>query len=315
MKASNHAERSFHAGADADLDPLVSIVIPTYNHAHFLKEALESAAAQTFKNIEIIVVDDESTDNTPEVVDAFPDRRVRYTAVTHRGLPYARNFGLKNARGEFIVFLDADDRLYPHHVQLGLESFDRRRGLGFVCGDIRCFGDLGDFRHIHRCSPTPDHYATLLRSCFIVNVGACIFSRQVLVDIGGFDEGLPSSEDWDLFLRITRVFPIHCHHEQVLEYRRVSGQMSQDPERMLRGAVRALRAQRVFARQRPEYWRAYRDGQDDIAKYYGMPMLKLIWAQMRVGRWHDAIRLSFLVLLDCQRVITICLSRLCKREK
>jgi glycosyltransferase involved in cell wall biosynthesis len=282
-------------------DNLVSIVIPTYNHGRYLPEAIRSAMAQTYRGVEIVVVDDGSSDNTRELVSRIEDERIRYVWQPNRGLSSARNTGLRASRGPFVVFLDADDRLLPHQTEFGLRALISQPGLGLVCGDIRPFGQLGTFRHVHCCSPAPDHYGTLLRSCFIVNVGACMFPRTVLEEMGGFDERLPSSEDWDLFLRIARSYPIHCHHIPVLEYRRVPGQMSENLEVMLRGAAHVLRSNRTYAMSRREYRDAYREGQKDIAKYYGAPMVELLLNNLRQYNWSASTRLAFRVLRDSPR--------------
>lgn len=279
-------------------DSLVSIVIPTYNHARYLPEAIGSAMAQTYRDVEIVVVDDGSSDNTGDLVSRIEDERIRYVRQPNRGLPSARNTGLRASRGSYVVFLDADDRLLPDQTELGLRALTSQPGLGLVCGDIRPFGHLGTFRHVHRCTPAPDHYGSLLRSCFIVNVGACMFPRTVLEEMGGFDERLPSSEDWDLFLRIARSYPIHCHHIPVLEYRRMPGQMSEDVEIMLRGAARVLRSNRAHALSRREYRDAYREGREDIAKYYGAPAVELLLRNLREHKWWASTCLAFRIMRD-----------------
>jgi glycosyltransferase involved in cell wall biosynthesis len=291
------------AGAPTDrdvADALVSIIIPSFNHAHYLPDAIGSALGQTYTNIEVVVVDDGSTDDTVKVVNAIHDERLHLVEQTNRGLSRARNEGLALSRGEYVVFLDADDRLRCNHIQRGLDVLTENRFLGFVCGDIAVFGDQ-NFDHRHSCAPRPDHYATLLRGCFIVNVGACLFPRSILSSVGAFDEDLVSAEDWDLFLKVARGYPIICHHGTVLDYRRTTGQMSSDPELMLHGSTRALNAQWAFARQHPAYREAYREGLNDIAKYYGAPGVDLAITRIRQNDWRGAINLVTFIISRCPR--------------
>src|ERR1043165_5503387 len=117
-----------------DTAPLVSIVIPTYNYAHFLSQAVESALAQTYPNTEVIVVDDGSTDHTRQVLAAYGDR-IRYTHQVNKGLSAARNTGIRKARGELIALLDSDDVLYPPRVEAGVSFLRRFPEFGLVASD------------------------------------------------------------------------------------------------------------------------------------------------------------------------------------
>ena len=117
-----------------DKAPLASIVIPCYNQAHFLPEAIESALSQTHRPIEVIVVDDGSPDNAAEVVARYP--HVRYVRQENRGLGGARNTGFRVSKGEYILFLDADDRFMPDAAAAHLSCFAKHPEAGFVVGDI-----------------------------------------------------------------------------------------------------------------------------------------------------------------------------------
>ena len=115
-------------------EALVSVIIPCYRQADFLPQALESALAQTHCETEIIVVDDGSPDNTAEVVARYPG--VRYLRQENRGLAGARNGGFRVSKGEYVLFLDADDRLTPNAVEAHLSCFAKHPEAGFVVGDI-----------------------------------------------------------------------------------------------------------------------------------------------------------------------------------
>jgi cellulose synthase/poly-beta-1,6-N-acetylglucosamine synthase-like glycosyltransferase len=129
--------------ADGALPPpnLVSVIIPCYNHAHFLEQAIESVRAQSYSDFEIIVVDDGSTDNTTEVVRRHS--RVRYVYQENAGLSSARNTGLWHSHGEFLVFLDADDRLLRNALETGVSCMRKHPECAFVSGHCRIIDSNG----------------------------------------------------------------------------------------------------------------------------------------------------------------------------
>src|SRR5437660_735131 len=129
------ARRAWRDGERAGAGGLVSVVIPCHNQAHFLVEAIESVLAQTYADFEVVVVDDGSTDNTAAVVKQFPG--VGYVHQQNAGAPAARNAGLRNTTGAYLVFLDADDRLLPDALQAGLDCFHAHSECGFVFGSWR----------------------------------------------------------------------------------------------------------------------------------------------------------------------------------
>jgi cellulose synthase/poly-beta-1,6-N-acetylglucosamine synthase-like glycosyltransferase len=288
-------QRSARAGAPAER-PLVSVILPTYNHAHYLPESIGSVLSQSYRPLELIVVDDGSRDETQAVVQRCDDGSVRYVSQRNRGLAATRNRGFSLARGEFVVFLDADDRLLPDHLRVSVSALQDHADVAFVCGDLRTFGHPHDFDHVHACAPTPDHFASMLRGCFIVNVGACLFRRTALLAVGGFDETRSACEDWDLFFRLLRHSPLHCHHTVVLEYRRSPGQMSRNFPLMLGASMRTLRDQRAYARSRTEYVDAYKEGLADVRRYYGDPAADALRQAPSRLRLLDAARLSVSLL-------------------
>ena len=115
---------------------LVTVVIPCYNQAHFLTEAIESVLSQSYPNFEVVVVDDGSTDDTSEVAGRYP-QKVRLIRQENRGLSGARNTGIGHARGEYVVFLDADDRLLPEALEVGIEQLEAHPECAFVSGHCR----------------------------------------------------------------------------------------------------------------------------------------------------------------------------------
>ena len=131
--------------------PKVDIIIPAYNQGHYLKECVESALAQTWKNIEVIIVDDGSTDNTAEVGQSFDDPRVTYIYQENKGLSGARNAGLANSTGQFVSFLDSDDLFLPTKLSKLMGLFGDNLELGLCAGDSILIGAVS---YTHLTLPT-----------------------------------------------------------------------------------------------------------------------------------------------------------------
>jgi glycosyltransferase involved in cell wall biosynthesis len=172
--------------------PLISIVMPTYNHNCYIEEALDSAHAQEVEDLEVVVVDDGS--DTP--VDAIVRAKVPNASLIRRanaGPSAARNAGIARARGTFIAFLDADDFWTPTALQRLLKGFRDAPGAGIVQGNLRRFVTPGDAPSIQGSWIGPAYQG--------FNVGTLLVRREVLLEIGLFDETLRRSEDVDLFIR------------------------------------------------------------------------------------------------------------------
>lgn len=272
---------------ETDQRDLVSVVIPCYQQAQYLPEAIESVLAQTYPWYEIIVVDDGSPDPTREVARRYPG--VRYLRQANQGLSAARNTGIRHSRGTYMVFLDADDWLLPHHFEASLRAFREHPDAAFVCGDYRWRGDP-HATHVHMCRPQPDHYATLLRFNFIGPPHVAMFKRDVLFEIGLFRVALRSCEDQDLYLRIARNYPIYCHHEVVAEYRRHPMQMSRQWDVMLQAAMAVLRSQEPYVKGHPYYARALRAGIRFRQQLYGEPLAWQTVSAIRSHEWSRAVR-------------------------
>jgi glycosyltransferase involved in cell wall biosynthesis len=266
---------------------LVSVVIPCYKQAHFLGEAIESVRDQTHPHYEIVVVDDESPDNTIEVAGRYSD--VRYIRQRRQERSAARNRGLSETVGKFVVFLDADDRLLPHHFESCLEAFQAQSEAGFVCGDYRWYGD-DHATHVHDCRPRPDHYGTLLRTNFIGPPHAVMFRRDAINSVGGFPLHLKCCEDQDLYLRVARNFPVRCHHTVIAEYRRHEQQTSQRWDLMLRYAMEMLRSHADAVEGHPEYEQALRAGLEHRRHMYGDPLIWATVAAVRSRDWQQAMK-------------------------
>jgi glycosyltransferase involved in cell wall biosynthesis len=248
--------------------PLVSIVIPCYGQAAYLEEAIESVLAQTYAQVEIVVVDDGSPDNAARVAERFP--WVRCIRQANAGLAAARNAGIRESEGELLVFLDADDRLLPRALETGVEELRAHPEAAFAFGRYRRIaGDGRLLENDEQPRPDADPYSVFLRYNYAGIPAAGIFRRSALEEAGNFDETLPGAEDYDLGLRLSRLHAVRPYEQEVAEYRVHGSSMSQDAGAMLTMTQQALRRQRSHARGNPELRRSYREGRRFWKRYYG----------------------------------------------
>ncbi|HEV2727637.1 MAG TPA: glycosyltransferase [Solirubrobacterales bacterium] len=257
--------------------PLVSAIIPCHGQAPYLEEAIESVLAQTYAQVEVIVVDDGSPDNASRVAARFPG--VRCVRQPNRGLAAARNTGIRESEGELLVFLDSDDRLLPRALEIGVAELRARPEAAFAFGRYHRVDPQGArLQDDEQPRPEADPYAIFLRYNYAGVPGGGIYRRSALEAVGNFDESLPQAEDYDLALRLAREHAVRPHDEFVVEYRVHGGGMSRDLGAMLKMTQRVLRGERRHARRRS--LRAdYREGRRFWRRYYGAPLV----AEVRTG--------------------------------
>jgi glycosyltransferase involved in cell wall biosynthesis len=276
----------------------VSVVITTYNHAAFIGEAIQSVLDQTHAAAEIIVVDDGSTDDTASIVRGFTG--VRYLRKRNEGPSAARNTGLQHGTGEFIVFLDADDRLIPLALKTGVAEHLRQPGCAFVAGQyVLVDRDCTEFHRPERRLVEKDHYRALLESNFIGSHSAVMYRTAMLKARGGFDRRVPACEDYEVYLRLARLFPIATYGVVVTEYRQHGANMSGDPALMLRTAIAVLRAERRHLRGRSDLQMACGKGIRFYKRYYGDQLADQVLQLEREHRWAQVL----------PRLLTLCRHR------
>jgi GT2 family glycosyltransferase len=242
--------RGFAAG-EPPATPLVSVVIPCWNQGHYLGEAIESVLAQTYPELELIVVDDGSRDNSYEVAARFPG--VRCLRQPNRGVAAARNAGLAESRGEFSIFLDADDRLLPGALEVGMRALLATPKAAFAAGMPRDVGrDGAILRDAVQPLVTRNHYVELLKDCFIWSGSSLVYRRAALEAAGGFGERLEAADDYELYLKLARSYPVLCHDTVVTEYRRHGSNTTRNPALVLTSQLQVLNRQRRHLRSREE---------------------------------------------------------------
>lgn len=278
------------------MNRLVSVIIPCYKQARFLSEAIESALGQTHRRVEVIVVDDGSPDETAEVASRYS--AVKLIRQENRGVAMARNAGLEASCGEYVVFLDADDRLLPQALKLGLEAMVVDPDCAFVFGKCRYIDASG------QPIPTPaqfqsenieNHYAFLLEyACPLWHTAIVMFRRRALETVGGFNADFTPAEDYELYLRLARRWPVRCHASVVAEYRMHHANMSSDSLKMLRAILKVFEHQDEHVRDEPHLQRALDCGLDLCRRYYGQLCVREIKDDVRrKGMDSSALRRIF----------------------
>lgn len=193
----------------------VSVIIPSFNCESYIAETIESVLKQTYTNIELIVVDDGSTDKTVGIVSSY-GTLLRLINQQNAGVCKARNKGISEATGDYICFLDHDDFWLPDKIELQLQAFQKNPDAGLVFSEYHRWFPNGDghypspstFMHQNRTGSTDPNfsgwiYHQLLLDCCVLT-SASMLKKEVFEQCGCFDESLPFSEDWDLWLRISR---------------------------------------------------------------------------------------------------------------
>ncbi|MCL4499637.1 MAG: glycosyltransferase [Chloroflexi bacterium] len=219
--------------------PLVSTVIPVYNGASYIEEALRSVFGQTYPNIEVIVVDDASTDETPSILKKHESRVTVVRRPANGGVSSCRNVGITASRGDLIAFLDSDDLWLPDHVARGAEAFFGHREVGLVAVNTLVENERAGTRSViwtkvvRTGAPVTER---LLRENFICTSSA-MASRRALDVVGLFDEAFPAAEDYDLWYRIARHFEVVVVEEPLTVWRYRSSSFSSDSGRMIENVI------------------------------------------------------------------------------
>jgi glycosyltransferase involved in cell wall biosynthesis len=222
--------------------PAVSVIIPTYNRAEFLRLAITSVLNQTFQDFEIIVVDDASEDHTREVVNNFHDKRIKYIRhEVNKRVAAARNTGVLNSSGDYIAFVDDDDEWLPKKLQMQVALIEASPSTiggvytGFIQIDQSTGQILGQMLHKRR----GNIYNDLLKSNFI---GSPVLLRRECFDrVGLFDESIEFGEEYDLLLRVAKEFHFEYVPEYLYKYLFHGNQLTTNVGAMIRGLEAQIR--------------------------------------------------------------------------
>ena len=229
--------------------PLVSVVIPTYNTARYLPATLSSVLGQTYRSLEIVLVDDGSTDATSEIVKPFQaDSRFRYLPQPNGGAARARNRGVIESRGEFVAFLDADDLWLPQKLEKQMPLFSDPK-VGIVYTDRI---DIDENDHVIPCVELVHHRGTGLVGQLLIRnfvpMSSAVMRRAVFEKSGEFDATLARSEDLDFWLRAALNFGFDYVDEPLVKHRRWPNQLTQNRHKVFESS---FRIQDRFLRDHP----------------------------------------------------------------
>jgi len=208
-------------------DPLISVITPTYNRASYLPETIESVLSQNYRNLEHIIIDDGSSDTTRNLVNAYLDKgKIRYFYQKNSGQSIARNKGLKEAKGEFVCFLDSDDRWLPNKLRKQLNAFLVNPDVDIVYGDYIFIDEQGnEISHNNMSRYSGNITKPLLKDNF-VSMNTTMTRTTKLKAISGFNENIEVADDYDLWLRLSVESRFLYIPELLAEYRIMNKQLS-----------------------------------------------------------------------------------------
>jgi len=204
-------------------NPLVSVIIPAYNVEKYIEEAINSVLAQTYLNIEIIVVDDGSVDSTKKVIDNYLKKnQIIYLFQDNRGLSGARNTGIKVARGEYVALLDADDLFFPTKIEKQVLFLESNKDCDFCYCDVDFFidGKPEKILKSHYKYYSGNIFKYLINGSF-VNPSTLLFKKQTFNIFGAFDESFERAEDLEYYLRVSLLGAKFCFINEPLFLSRV----------------------------------------------------------------------------------------------
>lgn len=194
---------------------MVSVIIPTYNRAHTLQKSIESVLSQTYSDLELIVVDDGSTDNTEETVKAISDRRLRYFYQDHQGACSARNAGILLARGEYIAFQDSDDTWLPCKLEVQLQEL-QKTGADIITCHMLMTDKSGNLISI----PNVHHSQFFTQENIPTGIGTqTLLMKKTVADSICFDPELPRFQDMEWLLRALQKYRVYCMSQALVNYR------------------------------------------------------------------------------------------------
>lgn len=214
-------------------EALVSVVIPTYNRADRLEKAVRSVLEQTYSNLEVIVVDDGSTDHTRQVIEEIQDLRLHYVWQKNSGACVARNYGVTQARGSYIAFHDSDDIWYPDKLEKQMKQLQKKKADVIVCKLA-----------MRRADGTITFYPKRIKKGFVspradlFGIGTqTIVARAQVLKAEPFFTKLPRYQDLEWIYRVVQKFSVYCLDEALVDYELGNDSISKSPERMFQALV------------------------------------------------------------------------------
>ena len=292
--------------------PLVSVIIPTYNRAALVRDAVRSVLEQTFSDFELIVIDDGSTDGTDAVMAGFDDRRLFYIKQENRGRSAARNRALSRARGRFIAFLDSDDLYLKDKLEKQVAYMDRNPDVDMIYTSAICVDEAGRplDKQIYTAEVEGDIYRQVaFFQPVTITLPTVMLRREVLDTIGNFDERMDRFEDTDLWRRIAKRFKVGILREPtcILKTHDDNALISQNPLKIIEAIDYYVNK---ILREDADVDAAFlRTGASRLYEYYGRAFLSVAgWRHYGVSLLGKAIkfqpsRSGGICLLACRTLL------------
>ena len=228
----------------------ISVVIPVFNGEQTIRETIESVLEQTFSDFELIIINDGSQDTTLDIIQDFKDPRLKVFSYQNSGLAASRNRGIAIATGEYVSFIDADDLWTPDKLKAQHQALQEDPSAAVAYSWTNCINERSQFlRRGYYLSFSGDVYRYLLLTNFLENGSNPLIRHQALKTVGGFDESLKSSEDWEMYLRLAARYPFVAISSPQVLYRVSVNSMSTHTPRMEAETIKVI--DRVF-NQAPE---------------------------------------------------------------
>jgi len=279
--------------------PFVSVVLPTYNRAYILGDAIKSVLGQTYANLELIVVDDGSTDNTKEFVQTYTDPRIRYVRHEHnKGLAASRNTGIREARGAFVANLDSDDVWMLQKLERELAVFSTTAPeTGVVYsqyertysnGRITVFPDV----------PVPAHnFQKMLLEVNLISMQMALVKKDVFENAGYFDESIPALQDWEFWIRASAKTQFVFLPEVLTKGVVLSDSIANNPEKRLRGREKIfIKHEELFKTMPAIYARhAFTIGHTNALRGNLHNALPFLWKAITAQPFHMKYLISFIL--------------------
>ena len=199
---------------------LVSIIMPVFNGQEYISKSIESVLAQSYENWELIIVNDGSTDLTEEIVYNFQNltNKIKYFHKVNEGQVKATNFGILKSNGDYVAFLDSDDLWESDKLIKQVNFITNSKNIVFLYSKYNSIDENGNLLFTNNSYDSLNHYKDLLKRCFIGRL-TVIVKKSILVELNLFDEFLHSTDDWDMWIRISKKFKLSFLDEVVASYR------------------------------------------------------------------------------------------------
>jgi len=246
--------------------PTISVVIPVYNGAKTIRETIASVLAQSFEDLEVLVINDGSTDETGEIVQRIADPRLKLLNYPNAGLAASRNRGIHRAKGEYISFIDADDLWTPDKLAAQYQALQEhpQAQVAYSWTDW-----IDEHSRVIAPGSTIDRSGNVYPYMLLCNILASgsnpLISRQALAEVGDFDESLRAAEDWDLWIRLAARYEFIAVPQPQIQYRRLSYSMSGNLARQERETLKVIR--KAFEAAPPQWQFLRRPSLANVYRY------------------------------------------------